>query len=1653
MEAVVLIELLLLILEIGFSISDEASDIIYVCTQDMFDSLMLQIFIFFILASPLVQVLAYTIILGNNAVTSLRNKGFIEPDDEEQESLFQVHIAFGIMILQEFKIFAPTMFWFLKKRYNLVFTKNLMEGLKTVVSQKRKTEQEKREVEQRRKKIEKQKQKEEKERQKNEQKKLQLQLQTDFVNSGNLFSPTNISSSGRRKGKLSLKSISEKLFKSPKRQKRNSGLSDLNCNSEANLPKINLNLVQNQQLEKNSINQEKNNRKGSNQYYDNMTPKMEVTIGNELYEINQTEEFLINNNNINQFSNNKYQNSDNRNQFYDFSQAVGNSDFYNQGQNQLQIQRRNSSFSVENGKMNNNQIQNQNQKNQEQFKNVGKIDFDPQPFSSFGMSPNKKFQLLQDKQNQEKFECIIQKKKISDLSSINPSSFQKLRQNSVQGTPLGLDSNNNSNIFKFQQQNMGSDNNINGFYSPQLGHNSDKITGQFQFQQQNLNKVRKNSNSYQQQIQQKKFVLQPQKIFDSDQNSNQKETDSFNQKQNEQNLICNFIQQEKQEMENEENKENMKDKKKIKNSIQIQIPQNNYDFQSINMANNQQNQNFLQLQSQSSQNIYLSPQNIGRSNFGNFSKNNNNNPKLLKRKKNQQNIKGSSDMESTFNSKNQNPIRLLTEENERKSGKNRTYLGSNCSNNNIHTSENIQVSKKESQIQNNDYYYYNNNNYNDNNYQNEEHIDGQLGNEAVTYNVSDQEFKKNLILYLDSKMEPDLEIILNDENFKHLMLIGNIFETVFEGIPQAILQFINNQMLLKQRNDGSGWSYYQIFAFTTTCISLVLNCVRLVHLLLGDKLDIFLGTLNYLNKDRNFIKDELLIPERIDVHNDLVLLKKLSLIDENFESEMVQEIKIVMENYKNSRDELLHYIKKIVQKKFPSNFKRFTLVLPNSTIDSTYAFTFEKQFRKAQGDNDNIIVEIEINDHYFPDQVTNKDNEILYMKSINDFLSLLNSKQKKNLYYNFYDRIKNIKLEIFVNKQIFKGLNLDPVNMNNIINNSYYQQQSLPEKLKKLLEKIKKIENIGKLHFPQLETLEVVIDHEEDFKFGQKLVYEQINQKKKGNKFNNNNSDGDKRFYCFKENLMPYGIIFNWLYESISIFKGNHLNLKNYSFEIFGIDLVQVEEQKIIEIDNPKMLQFLVMSSKNFIQDIERIYITLQKNEFFQYLLYNNENEQDPTPESKNQINGQNQVQIQKLTMNQIENNNNYNINKNLNNNNINIVNSGMGFSSQFYLQNNNYMDDSNQNFNGKLSIQDENMVNTDQLNNQIQQNQYTDYGNYQGNSDERKFKFQNKLIENLLKKLCLRPFNKLKNFHVQLEDYGYNLDMVLYNLFKLNQGQNKHIWYFPQFKDSQAVEEFSSLDPKKEFDFSNLMQIPSYQFSNNQSIDQLVQFKIRQDKILQNEGSSLKKKDGQDFNNNNQNQNNNNNQNNNLTSEKLKNEEKILIKCVIARIPQFLNLDPIYQEEEDNLEEEESERKRNEKKKQFSESTLLVKRNQHLKKQFALVQKGDSFSKENEQSEFFQEDLEFEREKFQKKGQKSEFARFGFLNMLAKEEDIKESIFDSQFGQVLDSLNLDLDCSIDGVKNCLEVEKFSSKFNKVGTIFGKYFIKSDKQISFIQCN
>lgn len=46
-------------------------------------------------------------------------------------------------------------------------------------------------------------------------------------------------------------------------------------------------------------------------------------------------------------------------------------------------------------------------------------------------------------------------------------------------------------------------------------------------------------------------------------------------------------------------------------------------------------------------------------------------------------------MESTFNSKNQIPVKLLTEENERKSGKNRTYLESNCSNNNIHTSENI----------------------------------------------------------------------------------------------------------------------------------------------------------------------------------------------------------------------------------------------------------------------------------------------------------------------------------------------------------------------------------------------------------------------------------------------------------------------------------------------------------------------------------------------------------------------------------------------------------------------------------------------------------------------------------------------------------------------------------------------------------------------------------------------------------------------------------------------------------------------------------------------------------------------------------------------------------------------------------------------------
>lgn len=72
----------------------------------------------------------------------------------------------------------------------------------------------------------------------------------------------------------------------------------------------------------------------------------------------------------------------------------------------------------------------------------------------------------------------------------------------------------------------------------------------------------------------------------------------------------------------------------------------------------------------------------------------------------------------------------------------------------------------------------------------------------------------------------------------------------------------------------------------------MLNSIRLIHLLLGDKLDIFLGTLNYLKDDKSFINKGITIYNiknfyicdylfffysggcslKIEVNNDLMLL-------------------------------------------------------------------------------------------------------------------------------------------------------------------------------------------------------------------------------------------------------------------------------------------------------------------------------------------------------------------------------------------------------------------------------------------------------------------------------------------------------------------------------------------------------------------------------------------------------------------------------------------------------------------------------------------------------------------------------------------------------------------------------------------------------------
>ncbi|KAL4466876.1 hypothetical protein ABPG74_010473 [Tetrahymena malaccensis] len=103
-------------------------------------------------------------------------------------------------------------------------------------------------------------------------------------------------------------------------------------------------------------------------------------------------------------------------------------------------------------------------------------------------------------------------------------------------------------------------------------------------------------------------------------------------------------------------------------------------------------------------------------------------------------------------------------------------------------------------------------------------------------------------LLIDANIVPNLQTLLFDKNLQKFQVISDIQEAIFESLPIAIIQYINNtQNNSWTQSDGKiNLLLYTFFA--SSCLSLLLHCISLISILYDNDIQTFTRVLDYLDE-------------------------------------------------------------------------------------------------------------------------------------------------------------------------------------------------------------------------------------------------------------------------------------------------------------------------------------------------------------------------------------------------------------------------------------------------------------------------------------------------------------------------------------------------------------------------------------------------------------------------------------------------------------------------------------------------------------------------------------------------------------------------------------------------------------------------------------
>ena len=85
-----------------------------------------------------------------------------------------------------------------------------------------------------------------------------------------------------------------------------------------------------------------------------------------------------------------------------------------------------------------------------------------------------------------------------------------------------------------------------------------------------------------------------------------------------------------------------------------------------------------------------------------------------------------------------------------------------------------------------------------------------------------------------------------DETLRKIVWLGDILQAIFESLPIAVLQYLNNNETGLNESDDIIKRTFVLSCYYSSILSVIINSLKLLSILFDDEITLYFGLLNYL---------------------------------------------------------------------------------------------------------------------------------------------------------------------------------------------------------------------------------------------------------------------------------------------------------------------------------------------------------------------------------------------------------------------------------------------------------------------------------------------------------------------------------------------------------------------------------------------------------------------------------------------------------------------------------------------------------------------------------------------------------------------------------------------------------------------------------------